>query len=60
MSFVNSNYESKLSPTMTENWLVQIFKNNATSVLTTATPNLTDKDDADYNLRFSFSGTTYN
>jgi hypothetical protein len=58
--FTNTNYESKLSPTMTENWLVQIFKNNATSVLTTATPNLTDKDDADYNLRFSFSGTTYN
>ena len=60
MSFVNSNYESKLSPTMTENWLVQIFKNDATSVLTTATPNLTDKDNADYNLRFSFSQTTYN
>jgi hypothetical protein len=60
MSFVNSNYESKLSPTMTENWLVQIFKNDATSVLTTATPNLIDKDDADYNLRFSFSQTTYN
>jgi len=60
MSFVNSNYESKLSPTMTENWLVQIFKNDATSILTTATPNLIDKDDADYNLRFSFSQTTYN
>jgi hypothetical protein len=50
MSFVNSNYESKLSPTMTENWLVQIFKNDATSVLTTATPNLTDKDNADYEI----------
>jgi len=60
MSFVNSNYESKLSPTMTENWLVQIFKNDATSILTTATPNVVDKDDEDYNLRFSFSGTTYN
>jgi hypothetical protein len=60
MSFVNSNYESKLSPTMTENWLVQIFKNDATSILTTATPNVVDKDDADYNLRFSFSSTTYN
>jgi hypothetical protein len=28
--------------------------------LTNVTPNTTDKDDADYNLRFSFSGTTYN
>ena len=60
MSFVNSNYESKLSPTMTENWLVQIFKNDATSVLTNSTPNVVDKDNADYNLRFSFSQTTYN
>src|SRR5210317_760636 len=60
MSFVNSNYESKLTPTMTKNWLVQIFKNDATSILTTATPNVVDKDDEDYNLRFSFSGTTYN
>ena len=25
--FVNSNYSAKLSPTMKENWLVQIFKN---------------------------------
>ena len=50
MSFVNSNYESKLSPTMTENWLVQIFKNNNGSILTTNTPDLT----------FSFSATTYN
>ena len=50
MSFVNSNYESKLSPTMTENWLVQIFKNNNASILTTNTPDLT----------FSFSATTYN
>jgi len=50
MSFVNSNYESKLSPTMTENWLVQIFKNNNSSILTTNTPDLT----------FSFSATTYN
>ena len=58
--FTNTNYESKLSPTMTENWLVQIFKNNATSVLTNVTPNTTDSSDADYNLRFSFSGTTYN
>ena len=50
MSFVNSNYESKLSPTMTENWLVQIFKNNNSSILTTDTPD----------LKFSFSATTYN
>ena len=50
MSFVNSNYESKLSPTMTENWLVQIFKNNNSSILTTNPPDLT----------FSFSATTYN
>ncbi len=50
MSFVNSNYSSKLSPTMTENWLVQIFKNNNSSILTTNTPDLT----------FSFSATTYN
>ena len=48
MSFVNSNYESKLSPTMTENWLVQIFKNNNSSILTTNTPD----------LAFSFSATT--
>jgi hypothetical protein len=50
MSFVNSNYESKLSPTMTENWLVQIFKNNNSSILTNNTPD----------LAFSFSATTYN
>ena len=50
MSFVNSNYESKLSPTMTENWLVQIFKNDNGSILTTNTPD----------LAFSFSATTYN
>ena len=50
MSFTNSNYSSKLSPTMTENWLVQIFKNNNGSILTTNTPD----------LAFSFSATTYN
>ena len=50
MSFINSNYESKLSPTMTENWLVQIFKNNNTSYQTNDTPD----------LAFSFSETTYN
>jgi len=48
--FVNSNYQAKLSPTMTENWLVQIFKNNNSSIATTDTPD----------LRFSFSETTYN
>jgi hypothetical protein len=53
MSFVNSNYESKLSPTMTENWLVQIFKNDASSVITTSTT------ESDF-LTFSFSATTYN
>ncbi|MEL0173693.1 MAG: hypothetical protein VW904_03110 [bacterium] len=50
MSFVNSNYESKLSPTITENWLVQIFKNNNSSYQTGDTPD----------LAFSFSETTYN
>jgi len=50
MSFVNTNYSSKLSPTMSENWLVQIFKNNNTNILTTNTPD----------LAFSFSATTYN
>ncbi len=50
MSFTNSNYQSKLSPTMTENWLVQIFKNTTSSVSTTDTPD----------FRFSFSETTYN
>ena len=50
MSFTNSNYSAKLSPTMTENWLVQIFKNTTSSVSTTDTPD----------FRFSFSETTYN
>ena len=50
MSFTNSNYSSKLSPTMTENWLVQIFKNTTSSVSTTDTPD----------FRFSFSETAYN
>ena len=50
MSFTNSNYSAKLSPTMTENWLVQIFKNTTSSVSTTDTPD----------FRFSFSDTTYN
>jgi hypothetical protein len=50
MSFVNSNYESKLSPSITENWLVQIFKNNNSSYQTGDTPDLS----------FSFSETTYN
>ena len=50
MSFTNTNYQSKLSPTMTENWLVQIFKNTTSSVSTTDTPD----------FKFSFSETTYN
>ena len=50
MSFINSNYQAKLSPTITENWLVQIFKNNNANILTTNTPDLS----------FSFSQTTYN
>ena len=50
MSFINSNYSSKLSPTMTENWLVQIFKNTNSSIAYTDTPD----------LRFSFSETIYN
>ena len=48
--FTNSNYSSKLSPTMTENWLVQIYKNTNSSVAYTDTPD----------LRFSFSETVYN
>ena len=48
--FTNSNYSSKLAPTMTENWLVQIFKNTNSSVAYTDTPD----------LRFSFSETVYN
>ena len=47
--FTNSNYSSKLSPTMTENWLVQIYKNTNSSVAYTDTPD----------LRFSFSETVY-
>ena len=47
--FTNSNYLSKLSPTMTENWLVQIYKNTNSSVAYTDTPD----------LRFSFSETVY-
>ena len=50
MSFTNTDYQAKLSPTMTENWLVQIFKNTTSSVSTTDTPD----------FRFSFSDTTYN
>jgi len=47
--FTNSNYSAKLSPTMTENWLVQIFKNTNASVAYTDTPD----------LRFSLSETVY-
>ena len=47
--FTNTNYESKLSPTMTENWLVQIFKNSTSSIQTTDTPD----------LALSFSATTF-
>jgi hypothetical protein len=47
--FINSNYSAKLSPTMTENWLVQIFKNTNASVAYTDTPD----------LRFSLSETVY-
>ena len=50
MSFTNTNYEAKLSSSMTENWLVQIFKNTNTNILTTNTPDFT----------FSFSETAYN
>ena len=49
MSFVNSNYSAKLSATITENWLVQIFKNTNSSILTTNNPD----------LAFSFAETTY-
>lgn len=38
--FINSNYLSKLSPTMKENWLVQIYKNNNSSISYTDTPDL--------------------
>ena len=47
--FTNSNYSAKLSPTMTENWLVQIYKNTNASVAYTDTPD----------LRFSLSETVY-
>jgi len=50
MSFINTNYEAKLSPTITENWLIQIFKNNNASIATTNTPDLS----------FGFAATTYN
>ena len=50
MSFTNTNYQAKLAPTMTEIWLVQIFKNTTSGVTTTDTPD----------FRFSFSETTYN
>ena len=50
MSFINANYADKLSPTLSENWLVQIFKNTNSSILTTDTPD----------FRFSFSEITYN
>ena len=53
MSFINANYQAKLSPTITENWIVQIFKNTASSVLTTSST------ESDF-LRFSFAETTYN
>ena len=48
--FVNSNYQAKLSPTMTENWLVQIFQNDNSNIETTDIPDLT----------FSFAATTFN
>ena len=48
--FINSNYAAKLSPTIQENWLVQIFKNNNANYQTTNTPD----------LAFSFSNTIYN
>jgi hypothetical protein len=47
--FTNTNYESKLSPTMTENWLVQIFKNSTSGIQTTDTPD----------LALSFASTTF-
>lgn len=37
---VNSNYTSKLGPTIKENWLVQIFKNNNTNNMVNDTPDL--------------------
>ena len=48
--FTNANYSAKLSPTITENWLVQVFKNNNSNYETDDTPD----------LAFSFSETTYN
>ena len=49
--FTNSNYEGKLSPSMKENWIVQIFKNTASTVLTTAT------DESTF-LRFCFASAS--
>lgn len=37
---INSNYTSKLGPTIKENWLVQIFKNNNSSNMVNDTPDL--------------------
>jgi hypothetical protein len=54
----NTNYSAKLSPSIKENWLVQVFKNDATSILTNSTPNTIDKDNADYNLRFCFASAS--
>ena len=48
--FTNANYSAKLSPTITENWLVQVFKNNNSNFKTDDIPD----------LAFSFSETTYN
>jgi len=54
----NTNYSAKLSPSIKENWLVQVFKNDATSILTNSTPNTIDKNNADYNLRFCFASAS--
>ena len=48
--FTNTNYEAKLSPSITENWIVQIFQNDNSSIQTTNTPD----------LAFSFAETTFN
>lgn len=37
---INSNYTSKLGPTIKENWLVQIFKNNNSNNMVNDTPDL--------------------
>ena len=38
--FTNSNYSAKISPSMKENWMVQIFRNVNSSIMTNNDPDL--------------------